>query len=151
MQSTSGCKINVTQPSGRDIEREIGLVGTRQAIEMARRAIMEKVDAVVSGKPFWLRTKLTLIKQDHRGRNQGRDARQDDPYRGADQSYSHQQQQQQQYSSGSSSAQHPGAAAPGGVDPYAAYGGYDNYVAMWYAAMAQQQQQGAGEQQPPGA
>ena len=47
------------------------------------------------------------------------------------------------------------AAAPvgaDGVDPYAAYGGYQNYVAMWYAAMAQQQQQGQGqgEPKPPG-
>lgn len=45
---------------------------------------------------------------------------------------------------------------PGGeADPYAAYGGYNNYVAMWYAAMAQpnQQQPGQGppgEQRPPG-
>ena len=43
----------------------------------------------------------------------------------------------------------------GEVDPYAAYGGYNNYVAMWYAAMAQpnQQQPGQGppgEQRPPG-
>lgn len=48
MQSTTGCKINVSQPTGRDIEREIGLVGTRHAIDMAKRAIMDKVDAVVS-------------------------------------------------------------------------------------------------------
>jgi far upstream element-binding protein len=41
----------------------------------------------------------------------------------------------------------------GGEDPYAAYGGYNNYVAMWYAAMAQQQQQqqgGPGQTNPPG-
>lgn len=50
MQNTTSCKINVSQPTGRDIEREIGLVGTRQAIEMAKRAIMDKVDAVVSRK-----------------------------------------------------------------------------------------------------
>lgn len=48
MQSTTGCKINVSQASGADIEREIGLVGTRQAIEDAKRTIWEKVDQVVS-------------------------------------------------------------------------------------------------------
>ena len=49
----------------------------------------------------------------------------------------------------------PQAAVPAGgdgADIYAAYGGYQNYVAMWYAAMAQQQQQsqGQGEPRPPG-
>ena len=48
MQNTTGCKINVTPASGRDIEREIGLVGSRGAVEAAKAAIMEKVHAVVS-------------------------------------------------------------------------------------------------------
>lgn len=48
MQSTTGCKINVSQASGADIEREIGLVGTRQAIDDAKRAIWDKVEQVVS-------------------------------------------------------------------------------------------------------
>lgn len=48
MQNSTGCKINVSPPSGRDIEREIGLIGSRHAIESAKRAIMAKVDAVVS-------------------------------------------------------------------------------------------------------
>lgn len=52
MQNNTGCKINVAQPSGQDYEREIGLVGTRSAIELAKRAIMEKVHAVVSTHPF---------------------------------------------------------------------------------------------------
>lgn len=50
-------------------------------------------------------------------------------------------------------AQAPNPAAqagqPGMVDPYAAYGGYNNYVQMYYAALAAQQQQGGqgqGEQ-----
>lgn len=34
------------------------------------------------------------------------------------------------------------------ADPYAAYGGYQNYVALWYAALAQQGQAG-GQGQPP--
>lgn len=48
MQINTSCKINVAQPSGDDFEREIGLVGSRSAIEQAKRAIMEKVYAVVS-------------------------------------------------------------------------------------------------------
>ena len=48
MQSSTGCKINVSPPNGRDIRREIGLVGSRHAIEAAKRAIDEKVRAVVS-------------------------------------------------------------------------------------------------------
>lgn len=49
MQSTTGCKINVTPSSGPgEIEREIGLVGSRDAIAAAKRAIEDKVEAVVS-------------------------------------------------------------------------------------------------------
>jgi len=42
-----------------------------------------------------------------------------------------------------------GAAPPaaGEADPYAPYGGYQNYIAMWYAAIAQQGQSAPG--QPP--
>ena len=50
MQTVTGCKINVSQPSGPDFEREIGLIGTRSSIEYAKRAIMEKVHAVVSAQ-----------------------------------------------------------------------------------------------------
>lgn len=50
MQSTTGCKINVSQASGADVEREIGLVGTPQAIEDAKKAIWDKVDSVVSSQ-----------------------------------------------------------------------------------------------------
>lgn len=49
MQHTTTCKINVTPSSGPgEVEREIGLVGSRDAISQAKAAIMEKVDAVVS-------------------------------------------------------------------------------------------------------
>ena len=48
MQTTHGCKINVSQPSGSDIQREIGLIGSRPAIEGAKRAIWDKVHTVVS-------------------------------------------------------------------------------------------------------
>ena len=52
MQSSTGCKINVSPPNGRDIRREIGLVGSRHAIEAAKRAIDEKVRAVVSSSGY---------------------------------------------------------------------------------------------------
>lgn len=45
------------------------------------------------------------------------------------------------------SQQAPQASTAGNpADPYAQYGGYQNYVAMWYAAMQQQQQQQQGAQ-----
>lgn len=40
----------------------------------------------------------------------------------------------------------PAAGGDPAADPYAAYGGYQNYVALWYAALAQQGQAGG---QPP--
>lgn len=49
MQNTTGCKINVSPSSGPgEVSREIGLVGTRESIERAKRAIEDKVEAVVS-------------------------------------------------------------------------------------------------------
>lgn len=48
MQSTTNCKINVSQSSGPgETEREINLIGSREAITQAKAAIEEKVDAVV--------------------------------------------------------------------------------------------------------
>ncbi|KAF1852202.1 uncharacterized protein K460DRAFT_352028 [Cucurbitaria berberidis CBS 394.84] len=128
MQSDTGCKINVSQASGADIEREIGLIGTRQAIEDAKRAIWEKVDQVKE-------------KNNTRRRDNGN---QNDNYS---------QQQAPSYGQNAPPAQAPAAAAPAAAgqaaDPYAVYGGYQNYLAMWYASIAQQQQQGG--QGPPGA
>ncbi|KAF2745782.1 hypothetical protein M011DRAFT_405510 [Sporormia fimetaria CBS 119925] len=141
MQSTTGCKINVSQASGADIEREIGLVGTPQAIESAKKAIWDKVDSVKekNGGGYGNR-------RGGGGRDGGRDGAQYN-----DSSYSHQQQQ-------GYGAQAPGGA-PGGApgqadpsaDPYAPYGGYQNYLAMWYSSMAAQQGAGQGGQPPPGA
>lgn len=49
MQNTTGCKINVSPSSGPgETEREIGLVGSKDSIEKAKRAIEDKVEAVVS-------------------------------------------------------------------------------------------------------
>jgi hypothetical protein len=62
MQSETGCKINVSQASGADIEREIGLVGSRQAIDDAKQAIWDKVDQVVSRRTLfsWAGRELTI-------------------------------------------------------------------------------------------
>ena len=48
MQNQTGCKINVNQPSNPDVQRKIDLVGSRTAVEGAKRVIWEKVDTVVS-------------------------------------------------------------------------------------------------------
>src|SRR2546423_15212335 len=80
MQNSTGCKINVSPASGRDIEREIGLVGTREAIDLAKRAIMEKVDAVVRTDPFPLNLSSLMLWQEQRNLSQGRDGREDDRY-----------------------------------------------------------------------
>lgn len=120
MQDRTGCKINVSPASGRDIEREIGLIGTRNAIDAAKRAILDKVDAA-----------------------------------GA-RSKSHGDQGYDRYSSQPTNP-YPSATTPQGQQPppnqggtpsndaYAAYGGYDNYMRMWYAALAAQQQQQGGQ------
>ncbi|KAL6244929.1 hypothetical protein RBB50_008457 [Rhinocladiella similis] len=130
MQNQTGCKINVSPASGRDVEREIGLVGSRHAIDAAKRAIMDKVDTV-------------------RARSQARESR--DEYTDH---YTSQQQPTYPPPGAPAPAQPaappPAAGAAGAADPYAAYGGYQNYLQMWYAAMAAQQQQqggpGQGEQ-----
>ena len=49
MQNQTGCKVNVAQSSGQgETEREISLIGSREAIARAKAAIEEKVEAVVS-------------------------------------------------------------------------------------------------------
>jgi hypothetical protein len=70
---------------------------------------------------------------------------------GYDNNYSQQPQaSSNSYGMGGAPAAQPAAPAanPAGgaaADPYAVYGGYQNYLAMWYASIAQQQPQG----QPP--
>ena len=133
MQNLTGCKINVSQASGRDIEREIGLVAPNpQAIDAAKRAIMEKVDAV---------EQRNRAGGGGGGGGGGRDDR--DPY-GGDR-YGGQQAPPSYLPSGIPQQQ---AQVPGAADPYAQWGGYQAYAAMWYAAMQQQQQQPGGP--PPG-
>lgn len=61
MQATTGCKINVSPASGQDFQREIGLVGTRGSIEQAKRAITDKVNAVVRFDSIWLHENLLIF------------------------------------------------------------------------------------------
>jgi far upstream element-binding protein len=161
MQNTTGCKINVSQASGADIEREIGLVGTRQAIEDAKKAIWDKVDSVVSIiRPKFRRLSNIFQREKNGGgygggnsrRPAGRDNGNSDPYS---------QPQQPSYGQGQPASQGPPASNPmvpppqgaaGGEDPYAIWGGYQNYAAYYWAAMAAQQQgqtPGQGEQKRP--
>ncbi|KAI0900334.1 hypothetical protein F4806DRAFT_152405 [Annulohypoxylon nitens] len=118
MQNTTGCKINVTASSGpNETQREIGLVGSRDAINRAKRAIEDKVDAV--------RQKNSGPGQGRGGRNQHR-RDWDSP------SNSYPQQ--------STQAADPAAStANGAADPYAPYGGYQRYLALWYQSLAQTQ------------
>ncbi|KAF7539443.1 hypothetical protein G7054_g2121 [Neopestalotiopsis clavispora] len=133
MQNTTGCKINVSQSSGPgETEREIGLVGSRDAISRAKRAIEDKVEAV-------------------RQKNSGGGGRGGPGGRPPRRDYDN-----PNYSQGGNS-QPSHAAAPGqapaaanGADPYAAYGGYQNYVALWYQALAAQGQTGGEMPKPAG-
>ncbi|KAF1343744.1 hypothetical protein EJ07DRAFT_170124 [Lizonia empirigonia] len=112
MQSDTGCKINVSQASGADIE----------PIDDAKQAIWDKVDQVRE-------------KNNSRRRDNG--AAPAALWSGS--------------SSGTASCTCSRCPAGGAADPYAIYGGYQNYLAMWYASFAQQQQQGGAPPGPPGA
>ncbi|CAK7274814.1 hypothetical protein SEPCBS57363_006356 [Sporothrix epigloea] len=157
MQSTTGCKINVSQaPSANENEREIGLVGTREAIERAKASVEEKVEAVRQ------RNSGGNYNPGGGGRGRGgRDGGDGGNYR------QYRDYDNPGYGAGrgdggagrggapsgyGGGAPAPMQGAPGGddpnADPYAAYGGYAAYVALWYQALAQQQQ-GAGGAPPP--
>jgi len=143
MQTNTGCKINVSQSSGPgEVEREIGLVGSRDAINRAKRAIEEKVDAA---------------KQKSAGgggggggrggRGQHRDY--DNPNYGQPSNNNNNSTPQNMPSGGNPAP----APAAGGADPYAMYGGYENYVALWWQSQLAAQQaggQGGGNGQAPG-
>ena len=161
IQATTGCKINVSPKQAGETDREIGLVGSRDAIAAAKRAIEDKVEAVVSLLESHCSAATNLKQAAKTGRGGGGGNRND--Y--GDRSYSQQSYSQPQ---GQSAQQAPQAApAAGGEDPYAACktftptlseqqliivdGGYQNYVALWYQAIAAQQAKGGGDpSKPPG-
>jgi len=153
MQNQTGCKINVNQPQQPDIQRKIDLVGSRSAIEAAKCVIDEKVDTVVSRRDRVRYPTNSDMTQQQRDREKGQ-GRRDDYDGGYQQQRQAPPQQQQQQQAATPMFQMPGmpqqaAAAPptdpNAPDPYAQYGGYQNYVALWYASMMAQN----GGQQPP--
>lgn len=158
MQTQTGCKINVSPASGRDIEREIGLVGSRAAIDAAKRAIMEKVHAVV--RPFQPNQSLvagTNIAQEEKNRSSRggggggySDSQYNDRYQDNQQQQQSYGQQQSAQSQAQTQAQPNAQGPPGGEDMYAAYGGYQNYIALWMSHWAQQGQQAGGQPSPGG-
>lgn len=128
MQNQTGCKINVSQTVGaNESEREIGLIGSLQAIEMAKLAIEDKVEAVRQKNSSGGRGRGGGYHRDFDG-NQGYGGGVGaGPGRGG---------------SAPQQGAKPGSDDPND-DPYAPYGGYAAYVAMWYQALQQQQTGGA--------
>ncbi|KAH7366894.1 KH domain-containing protein [Plectosphaerella cucumerina] len=127
MQNSTGCKINVAQSSGPgEVQREIALIGSLDSISRAKAAIEEKVDAVRQ-------------KSGGGGGGGGGGRGRRDDY----DNYS--REGPNSAGQASAPAAQPQAAADG-ADPYAMYGGYQNYLALWYQSLMQQ---GAGGQAPP--
>ncbi|KAL9099768.1 MAG: hypothetical protein Q9163_004776 [Psora crenata] len=118
MQTQTGSKINVFQPSGTDIEREIQIIGSRHSIDQAKAAITEKVRAV----------------QENTGRTNGRAPRASPQIT---RNHTQTPPKQIQHQPGSFEVGEP----PGGHEAYVAYGGYQNYVALWYASTQAKQAQ----------
>ncbi|EEP80256.1 predicted protein [Uncinocarpus reesii 1704] len=140
MQTATGCKVNILPAVGRDTDREVVMIGSRQSIDQMKRNILEKVEAFKSRS----QTRRDDGYSDRPSQTQFRNYPQD------------QQNKPSQPPQGPVSAGGGGGGGGGGgdsADPYAMYGGYENYVAMWYAAMAQQQQQQSptADSKPPGA
>ncbi|CEJ92375.1 hypothetical protein VHEMI08030 [[Torrubiella] hemipterigena] len=133
MQSTTGCKINVAQSSGPgETQREISLIGNADSIARAKQAIDEKVEAV--------RQKSAGGGYERRGGGGGGGrGYHDNNDRG---NYS---QQGSHSVSGASQQQQQQPGSGDAADPYAQYGGYQNYVALWYQSLMHQQQQQGGE------
>ncbi|KAI6085065.1 hypothetical protein F4821DRAFT_161368 [Hypoxylon rubiginosum] len=139
MQNTTSCKINVSQSSGPgETEREIGLVGSRDSINRAKRAIEDKVEARQKNSGG--------MGGGRRGpNNHRRDWDNPNTNYGGNHSTSNQH-------APVDAQQPPAAAAAGSSDPYAMYGGYQQYMTLWYQALSQQNQQGGPTQgdAPPG-
>jgi far upstream element-binding protein len=124
MQSTTGCKINVSPSSGPgEVEREIGLVGSRDAINAAKRAIEDKVDAVVSSPAYFVSrvVRANIMQQQKNaaagGGGTGRPRAVQNDY--GDRSYP-----QQQYPQAQGQPQSQAAPPVGQEDPYAACKSY---------------------------
>lgn len=150
MQRSTGCKINVNQPHSPDFERAIDLSGPRPAAEEAERIIWEKVETVrqrdaAAGRP------LKGGQGGQGGRGGGQDYGQPQGYSQAQQpAYGGYAPPQPQFQMPGAPAPTQQAPASDPNDPYAAYGGLQNYLALYYANLQAQQQGGQGGA-PPGA
>ena len=113
MQSTSGCKINVSQPQGADIQRPIELFGSQPAITHAKRLIDEKVTSVRE-------------KQGGGGGSRGANSSTPAAYGGG-----YRQPNMQGYNPSMQPQGLPPQPAEQPNDPYAPWGGYNAYAAMW--------------------
>ncbi|KAI5301357.1 hypothetical protein KEM55_002264 [Ascosphaera atra] len=153
IQNMSQCRVNIQRSADRNAEREVTLTGPRSAIDAAKGIIQEKIDSTSTRQP----PRRPPGGSSYGGGDQYQDDNQ--PYY-QDQSSMNMAMNMgnMMNAMGGASGGYPGAQDPqqqaaaaaagsNGADPYAAYGGYQNYVAMWCAAMAQQQQQ---PQQGPG-
>ena len=113
MQSTTGCKINVSPSSGQgEVEREIGLVGSREAIAAAKHAIEDKVDAVVSTLSY-IYGRCAEFSQQQKNAGAGRN-------RAAQNDYGDRTYTQSAYSQPQGQAPTQAAPQTGQDDPYAA-------------------------------
>ena len=171
MQSTTGCKINVSQtPGANENEREIGLIGSAESIERAKASIEEKVETVRqknSGGGYGGHGGYGGAGGGGRG---GRGGGYRGEGRGGDDNgggYRQRDYDNPGYGGGRGNSGGDGGRGAGGgapsaagmpgqsggddpsADPYAAYGGYAAYVALWYQALAQQQGAGGAGGAPP--
>ncbi|OAA79836.1 far upstream element-binding protein 2 [Akanthomyces lecanii RCEF 1005] len=137
IQSQAECKINVASSSGPgEVQREISLIGAPASIERAKQLIDEKVEAVK--------------QKNTGGGGRGGRERHDGGGRGGHHDRGHSDRGGNNYSQPPSTNAPPQGASGDASDPYAQYGGYQNYVALWYQSlMYQQQQQGGGDGTPP--
>ncbi|KAK4555717.1 hypothetical protein LTR86_007470 [Recurvomyces mirabilis] len=151
MQRTTGCKINVNQPSRPDVTRKIDLAGSSRSMAEAEQVIWEKVE--------------TVRQRDSAAGRTHRDSQPPQSSSGYD-GYSQQQQQpamnpyaqyMPQVQAPSAPPQMPAFQMPGmpqqsgdgqAADPYAAYGGQAAVYAWYQQQMANMQQGGQGG--PPG-
>lgn len=136
MQSTHSCKINVSQPVGPDITRQIDLIGSRSAIEGAKTAIYQKVQTVVC---TIVESHSSAFTNFIRQREKQGTLRADTmpPQHAHDPYAQHRPQPAYGYPAAGPPAHQAMPPVPE-ADPYAAYGGYAAYVALWQQSIGYQ-------------
>jgi far upstream element-binding protein len=129
-----------------DVEREITLQGTPEAIEKARAAITEKVNSSVCRFMHLNYPSLTVIQGQKKPPGGNRNDYDNQYNQSGYRSPPHHSAQSQ----GATSQQSQSGAAANAADPYAPWGGYEAYAQMYYAMMAQQQAAAAAAAQQQG-